>query len=84
MTSLHPHRLHNALLALMAVGLCTAAMPASAQPLTALRYAPDVTIGLGATLVGGGVLAADDLGGTVALVDIANLPPAARIADAHR
>ena len=39
----------------MAVALWAAAMPASAQPLAALRYAPDVTISLGATLVGGDV-----------------------------
>ena len=55
------------------------------QPLELVRYAPDITVSLGAgTVVGAGVLATDDLSGGVAIVGIANLPAAARIAAAHR
>jgi len=51
--------------------------------LDVLRYAPDITVDLGGTTVGAGVLATDDLHGGVAIFDIPNLPADARVAAAH-
>jgi hypothetical protein len=52
--------------------------------LDALRYAPDITVALGNTVVDGGTLATDDLSGGVAVVTVPGLPPGARIGGAHR
>jgi hypothetical protein len=66
------------------VWLLAASWPAQAQMLDALRYAPDITVDLGGTLVPGGTLATDDLAGGVTAVTLPGLPPEARIAAAHR
>ena len=57
---------------------------AHAQVLDVVSYAPDITVDLGGTVVGAGVLATDDLQGSVTVLALPNLSAGARIAAAHR
>ena len=54
------------------------------QPLEELRYGPDISVTLGSTAVGAGVLATDDLSGGVTVLAIPNLPATASISAAQR
>jgi hypothetical protein len=68
----------------VALHLAVAATSVHGQMLDVLRYAPDITVDLGGTVVGAGVLASDDLSGGVTILAIPNLPAEARITAAHR
>ena len=73
------------LLAAAAFVHCAGATAAvQAQVLDVVAYAPDITVDLGGTAVGAGVLASDDLHGSVTALALPNLPAGARIAAAHR
>lgn len=58
----------------------------AATPLSALRYAPDVTVTLGSgnVTVGPNAIAADDLGGNVSAANVGAIPVGAAIAAYHR
>ena len=66
------------------VHLAGATAAAPAQVLDVVGYAPDITVDLGGTVVGAGVLATDDLQGSVTVLALPSLPAGARIAAAHR
>jgi len=71
------HRAHFGVATATLLCLFAAAAPARGQMLDSLRYAPDITVDLGGTLVPGGTLATDDLAGGVTAVTLPGLPPAA-------
>ena len=70
------------------VWLCIASMQidglAAATPLREVSVSPDVTAALGSETVRDQSVAADDLTGTVTLVDLGNLPEAADLDGYHR
>jgi hypothetical protein len=72
------------LAAVLLMPLWVATTPIYGQVIDVLSYAPDITVSLSGTVVEGGVLAADDLSGSVTIVPLPNLPAGARIAAAHR